>query len=200
MPHLPETRHSLLARLAQSGDTAAWTEFLNIYEEAVLRYCHSRGLQEADARDVVQEVLLAVHRVMGNWEPSGRGGSFRAWLVQTAHRQCLKLLRKQTRCDRSVGGSGVQRDMQDLPATDSVEDDEAEFQWQRFAFCWAAAQIQREVQQPTWQAFWLTAVNGQSPSEVANQLGMQVGSVYAAKCRVLSRIRERVQELSRSER
>ena len=56
---------------------------------------------------------------------------------------------------------------------------------------------QREVAPATWRAFWLAAVDGLPPGEIAAQLGMKTGSVYAAKCRVLARIRERIRELSR---
>ena len=73
----------------------------------------------------------------------------------------------------------------------------AERDWQQWAFCWAAGQVQREVEPATWRAFWLATVDGLPPGEVAAQLGMKMGSVYAAKCRVLARIRERTHELSR---
>ena len=89
MPSLPDTRYSLLARLVDPADAAAWSEFTSIYEEAVLRYSRNRGLQDADAREVVQHVLLAVHQAIGDWKPTGRPGSFRAWLARTAHRICL---------------------------------------------------------------------------------------------------------------
>ena len=199
MTKLPQTRYSLLARLASPDDAAAWSEFLDLYEGAFLRYCRSRGLQEADARDVVQEVLLAVHRAVGDWQPSGRAGSFRAWLLQTAHHICLKTLRRQFGRDRGIGGTSAQRRLEDMATSDAADKAE-EQEWQRWAFCWAAGQVQRAIQPATWQAFWMTAVNDRPPLEVAHQLGMRVGSVYAAKCRVLARIRERVQELSRSDR
>ena len=64
MPSLPDTRYSLLARLVDPDDAAAWSEFTSIYEEAVMRYSRSRGLQDADALEVVQNVLLAVHQAM----------------------------------------------------------------------------------------------------------------------------------------
>jgi hypothetical protein len=49
MPLLPDTRYSLLARLSDPGDVAAWSEFIEIYEDAIYRYSRSRGLQDSDA-------------------------------------------------------------------------------------------------------------------------------------------------------
>jgi RNA polymerase sigma-70 factor, ECF subfamily len=199
MAHLPDTRQSLLFRLVEPNDSAAWTEFLNLYEGAVLRYCRSRGLQESDARDVVQEVLLAVHRAMSTWRPSGHAGGFRSWLLRTTHNLCLKSLRAQAKCDRALGGTSVREMLNDVSATSEADGDQ-DTEWQRWAFCWAANQVEREVLPATWQAFWLSAVEGQPAAEVAQRLDMRVGSVYASKCRVLNRIRERIQQLTGDER
>jgi RNA polymerase sigma-70 factor (ECF subfamily) len=102
MAPLPPTRHSLLVRLTEPHDSAAWAEFVETYEAPVLRYCRSRGLQESDARDAVQEVLLAVHAAAADWQPTGRPGGFRKWLLRTAHNHCLKSLRKRSRGDGGV--------------------------------------------------------------------------------------------------
>jgi RNA polymerase sigma-70 factor (ECF subfamily) len=199
MAPLPETRHSLLLRLAEPSDSTAWAEFLGTYEGAVMRYCRSRGLQESDARDVVQEVLLAVHHAMRTWQPTGRAGGFRTWLIRTTHNMCLKSLREQARGDRGVGGTSVRAVFNDLsPSSEQESEDDCE--WQRWAFYWAANEVEHEVLPVTWRAFWQTAVDGQPAAEVAQKLEMRVGSVYAAKCRVLSRLRERIQLLLRNQR
>jgi RNA polymerase sigma-70 factor (ECF subfamily) len=196
MPSLPDTSYSLLARLVDPADAAAWSEFTSIYEEAVRRYSRNHGLQDADARDVIQHVLLAVHQAIGDWHPTGRPGSFRAWLARTAHRVCLRTLRDRQKCDRATGGTSVMSRLAEIEDGKSgVEGEKRD--WQQWAFCWAAGQVQREVAPATWRAFWLAAVDGLPPNEVGAQLGMTTGSVYAAKCRVLARIRERISELSR---
>jgi RNA polymerase sigma-70 factor, ECF subfamily len=195
MPSLPDTRYSLLARLVEPGDADAWSEFTAIYEEAILRYSRNRGLQEADALEVVQHVLLAVHQAIGDWKPTGRPGSFRAWLVQTAHRICLGELRDRRRRDRAKGGTSVVARLQEVKDRDSAVENE-DRDWQQWAFCWAAGQVEREVAPATWRAFWLAAVDDFPPGEIATQLGIKTGSVYAAKCRVLARIRDRIRELS----
>ncbi len=197
MPLLPDTRYSLLARLSDPGDIAAWSEFVEIYEEAIYRYSRSRGLQDSDAREVVQKVLLAIHQAVGDWHPSGRSGSFRGWLIETARRICLRALRDRSH-DCAVGGSSIVERLHELPAPEQVDDSERD--WQRWAFCWAAGQIEREIEPATWRAFWLTAVEGVPSAEAARRLEMRIGTVYAAKCRVLARIRQRVHELSRCQR
>jgi RNA polymerase sigma-70 factor (ECF subfamily) len=202
MTSMPDTRYSLLARLARPGDVEAWSEFVHVYEAAVFRYSRNCGLQEADAWEVVQQVLVAVHQAAADWKPSGHQGSFRAWLVETAHRVCLATLRSRARCDRATGGSsGIERLQMIAVAPQAAEsrDAEHELDWQRWAFCWAAARVQHEIEPVTWRAFWLTAVDLVPPGEVAVELGMKVGSVYVAKCRVLARIRERAREVARDD-
>ena len=198
MAPIPETRDSLLVRLSEPDDQAAWEEFVSSYQGAVFGYCKGHGLQDADAREVVQDVLLLVHQRIGQWETSGREKSFRLWLLRTAHHLCLRAIRDRAKVDRAVGGTSVNRQVQDLPEGTHATDGQL-LEWQRWAFRWGAEQIQRDVQPITWQAFWLSAVECLPPEKVASQLGIRVGTVYTSKCRVLARIRERVQQLSRSQ-
>ena len=53
------TRGSLFSRLGREDEsTAAWEEFVRIYSPQVLRWCRSYGLQESDAADICQDVLV----------------------------------------------------------------------------------------------------------------------------------------------
>ena len=191
---LPETRYSLIARLTRPEDSATWREFLATYEAAIVRYCRSRGLQDADAAEVCQDVLLAVHKIAEHWEPSGRPGSFRAWLFETARRSCLKSLRRHR--DEPL----TEEQADDLP-DESAEPFEVLIEqetsdWQQWAFYAASGVVQSEVDESTWRSFWMTAVDNRSAKDVAQELQIGVGNVYTAKCRVMGRIRKRVEELS----
>lgn len=190
----PHTRYSLLARLADADDGAAWRDFEAMYQPAIYRYARSRSLQEADALEVVQEVMLVVHRAMDSWRPSNRTGSFRAWLAEAARRITLQALRQRDKRDRGVGGEARQGTLAEVaaPSATAVAEDEDEQRW--LFFC-AAASVEQEVQPMTWRAFWLAAVDGKNAAAVARELETTVGNVYSAKCRVLDRIRRKVAEL-----
>jgi RNA polymerase sigma factor (sigma-70 family) len=187
MTSWPETRMTLIRQLADPANVTAWLQFEKTYQPAIYRFARSRGLQQADALDVVQEVMLAVHRQAAHWTPTGRNGSFRAWLGETVRRTTLQLLRLRTRIGVGLGGSSVGTALDAIPAHDDRELNHVNDQRWRF-FC-AAAVVESEVCALNWRAFWMTAVEGKSAEEVATILDTRVGTVYSAKCRVMARIR-----------
>jgi RNA polymerase sigma-70 factor (ECF subfamily) len=195
MSILPLTRYSLIARLADPADADAWATLTAVYERAIHRYCRSRGLQDADARDVVQQVLITLHRKVADWRPNGRPGAFRAWVLAIAHRSCLRAFRDLARRRRIGGAEGGER-LEEIAASAAADAAErSDQEWRRWAFCWAAGIVEREVAATTWQAFWLAGVEDVPAAEVARRLGVRVGSVYTNKCRVLDRIRAVVADL-----
>jgi len=194
MSHLPATRRSLLARLSDPTDIEAWSEFVEIYQLAIFRYSCACGMQDADAWEVVQRVLIVVHQKIADWESAGRPGAFRAWLLRTAHRVSLEAMRESLLSVRGTGGEAGDNQMRKIAVADEVDDSIGN--WERWAFCYASGIVQREVDPTTWNAFRLTAVSGIPACDAAAQLGLKVGSVYTAKCRVLARIRDIVQDLS----
>ncbi len=109
---VPDTRHSLIARLHDAGDAAAWVEFCAIYEPTTYRIARKFGLQDADAREVTQEVLLLVSRKIQGFDLS-RDGRFRGWLAQIARNATVDMLRR--RKTLAVGGSDFAQRLADLP-------------------------------------------------------------------------------------
>ena len=188
MSQLPQTRHSLLVRLqGQSSD--AWSEFLAIYEQAILNYSRSRGLQDADARDVTQEVLAAVTTKIERWDPSAHKGTFRGWLFRVARNIAVDRIVAQSKQAVASGDTRVAQMLSEAPDRDESDSDMFWAEYRRKVLHRAAEQIRPEVKEATWQAFWLTSVEGVKPEDVAAQLGQTLGSVYAAKFRIVSRIR-----------
>jgi RNA polymerase sigma-70 factor (ECF subfamily) len=194
MNELPETRQSLLVRLGERSDDA-WAEFLAIYEQAIRHYCRAKGLQDADARDVTQNVLTAVAKHIDRWDPDPRKGSFRGWLLTVARNIVVDSLVDLRRRATAGGASEVEELLAELP--DSEETDASAFllEYRRLVFHRVAEQVKREVRKTTWQAFWMTTLEAQKPEQVAQVLGVSVGSVYTAKCRVVARIRAKIADL-----
>ena len=196
MSNWPETRVSLIRRLADRNDADAWAFFEAHYQQPVYRFARSHGLQPDDAMDVVQEVLLAVHKSSANWKPSGRVGSFRAWLAEAARRVTLQIIRQRSRIGCGVGGSGFAMKLgeiaEKLPFNESQGSAEDHRRW---SFYCAASIVEKEVNPEHWLAFWLTAVDGKSADEVARQLSIKAGTVYSAKCRVLAKLKAVIESM-----
>lgn len=195
----PTTRYSLILRIQDPQNHAAWVEFLAIYEPLVYRLARRRGFQDADARDLCQDVFRAVAGAARRWTPDPARGSFRGWLFRIAQNQLLNALRRQRRHGRASGDSGVARLLETQPADGDEDVREIQAECRRRLFQLAAESIEREFTRSTWQAFWQTAVLSREVARVAADLGISSGAVYIARSRVLARLRERVGELAPDE-
>lgn len=194
MPITPTTRASLLLRLCDSEDHEAWVEFVNLYEPVIYRALRQRGLQDADARDVMQELLLAVSRSIDRWQPRKPSGSFRSWLGRVTRNLVVNWLKQRGRRTVPAGGSDLKSLLDMLPAADDPDSIEFDRELRRVLFHRAGERVRGEVQRATWEAFWETAVMGTSVADAASKLGMSAEAVRVAKCRVLARVRAVVAE------
>lgn len=189
----PETRPSLLVRLKDRTDDQAWFEFMEIYRPVVFRLACRRGLQHADADDLVQQVFSSVARVIDNWKIDPRRGRFRTWLSRVATNAILNALTRGSP-DRGSGDSKLHELLDAQPAFDGPASEMVRVEHRREVFRWAARQIRPEFQPGTWDAFWLTAVEGRDVAAVARERGRTCGAVYAARSRVMRRLKEKVSE------
>jgi RNA polymerase sigma factor (sigma-70 family) len=190
----PTTRASLLLRLRDPQDHAAWMEFVALYEPVVYRLLRRYGLQDADARELMQELFLAVSRSVERWDPATERGSFRGWLRRVTRNLVVNWLKHRDRRVIAVGDAELPTMLEQLPAT-GPETDAFDRELRCALFQRAANEVRQEVQPTTWQAFWETAVVGTAPADAATKLGMKVGAVRVAKCRVLYRLREAIKAL-----
>jgi RNA polymerase sigma-70 factor (ECF subfamily) len=192
----PTTRRSLVLRLRNPDDDAAWAEFVEVYEPLIYRLARNKGLQDSDAQDLCQEVFRAVAGAVERWDPDPAKGRFRAWLFRIARNLVLKALAAQRRQPTGSGSTSVQDLLEAQPAADPRAAAEFAAEFRRRAFRWAAEQVQDEFTASTWQAFWRTGVENQPVAQVARELGLTPGAVYVARSRVLARLRDRVEQLT----
>jgi RNA polymerase sigma-70 factor (ECF subfamily) len=191
----PTTRYSLLLRIQDPRNQSAWSEFVTIYEPLIYRLARRKGLQDADARDLCQDVFRAVARAARRWVPDPERGSFRGWLFQISRNLLLNALRHQRRHPRGTGDSDLLRLLDAQPAPNDEYWQVVEQEYRRELFQTAAKSIEPEFTPATWQAFWQTAALAQEAANVAKGLGISTGAVYIAKSRVLARLRLRVQQI-----
>jgi RNA polymerase sigma-70 factor (ECF subfamily) len=183
-PNDASTRVTLLGRLYQeeAPDAEAWREFVVHYGRQIYKWCRHWGLQDADAEDVTQQVLVRLARYMKDfvYDPTR---SFRAWLKTVAHNAWLSWVEDQQRTTPGSGDSGQQQQLHTVPAReDLVERLEREFD--RELVDQAIALVRLRVAPHNWQAFQLTVLEGVPAAEAAAQLGVKVAHVYAAKSMV----------------
>ena len=190
---LPETRASLILRLQDADDVVAWDEFVDIYAPAIFRAATRRGLQAADADNLIQEVLLAVSQSVTRWLERDDRGSFRAWLLRIARNETVNMLTR--RATRSLGADGEQAQQEVNSLADNGEITSIiEHEYERAVFQWAADKVRQSVAHHTWQAFWLTHVEGHSIEHAAKLLNTRPGNIYFGRSRVMTRIRSLVQQ------
>ena len=190
----PATRHSLIVKLRDPADSAAWSEFVELYEPLVYRLARRKGLQDADSRDLVQEVFRAVAGAVDRWDPDR--GSFRGWISRIARNLTINFLARAGNHVRGSGATSIQDLLEAHPAHDQSATAVFEHEYKRQLFQSAAAAVKGEFAPATWQAFWQTAIEDRPPATVALELGLSLGSVYVARSRVLARIRRRVETLA----
>jgi RNA polymerase sigma-70 factor (ECF subfamily) len=199
MTQLPETRASLILRIANSEDAQAWEEFLRLYQPVVYRLACRQGLQHADAEELVQEVMLSIARKVEDWDPDPVRGRFRHWLFRIARNQIVNHLSRRKYQTCGAGHSGTQSLLEQQIDPAGSLSELFEIEYRRALFQHAALLVQAAVKERTWNAFWMSAVRDVPMSEVSQRLGMSIGSVYIARNRVLARLRAEVKRIEREE-
>lgn len=191
MHSAPETQPSLLLRLRDSQDAEAWARFVEIYAHVVRR----RGLQEADASDLTQDVLTSVTSAVGSFEYDRRRGTFRRWLFTIVQNRLRDHWRSRQRQAQASGNTAFQEILLEQPAEQNDEEKAWERDYQQRLLQCTSQQVRGDFQDGTWQAFWRTAVQGKPGKNVARELDMTVAAVYLAKRCVLTRIKEQIRLL-----
>ena len=194
----PETRDSLIVQLRDPLNREAWDQFASIYRPVIYRLARRKGLQDADAQDLAQQVLISVSLAIGRWEKSDHSVRFRHWLRRVARNAILNALSRMPR-DRATGGTDIQQFLQRQADSDPESESQIELEYRRELFLVAAKTVRVDVQPATWQAFEMTVVQGYSAQDAATQLNRSIGTIYTACSRVMRRIREAVKQLEQQE-
>jgi RNA polymerase sigma factor (sigma-70 family) len=188
------TSASLLHRVRQGpGDEDAWNTFVERYGPRILAWCRGWQLQESDAQDVTQEVLLQLVAKLRRFEYDP-GRSFRAWLKTLVHHAWRDFLDHRRRAGLGSGDSAVWERLDSVESRASLEE-QLEEVFDREVLEEAMTRVRARVAPHTWEAFRLLTFEGLSGAEVAPRVGMQVTMVYVARSKVQKMLRQEIDAL-----
>ncbi len=135
---------------------------------------------------------------IGNWQKSSEEARFHHWLRRVARNAIVNALSRRPH-DRAAGGTSIQELLREHPCDDLDSDALIDLEYRRELYLQAARTVRRDVEPETWRAFEMTVVENRSIDEAAIELHKPVGSIYAARSRVMRRLREAVRDLERVE-
>jgi len=189
------TSRSLLDGV-KADEAAAWERLIRLYAPLVYRWCRRTGLPEQETADVFQDVFQAVATHIGSFRKEKEGDTFRGWLRTITDNKIRDHFRRVGREPAGEGGTDAQRRLSAIPADSSIAlNDPRDEGAERGLFRDALDLIRSEFETRTWQAFWLTTVEGLAARDAGAELEMSPGAVRVAKSRVLRRLREELGEL-----
>lgn len=194
MNSVPGTQATLLVRIRDPRDQAAWVRFVDLYAPLVYGFLRKRCVQEADAADLTQDVLRQVAAAAQRLEYDERRGSFRGWLFTVVQNRLTDHWRRERVREHGTGDTNAQEQLNELPEV--LASDEWDVDYHRGLFQYAAGIIKPDFSDATWRAFWETAVEGRSGKDVAAELGLTIAAIYLAKGRVMTRLKEQIQFLA----
>jgi RNA polymerase sigma-70 factor (ECF subfamily) len=165
---------------------------VHLYTPLIYYWCRRAELSRDESEDVTQDVFRTVAQSFGGFRREGQRSTFRGWLRTIFKSRVVDFVRGNADRPGGQGGTDALLRLNNIPDDDANGEDangEADPDVQEL-FGRVLQLIQAEFSDLAWQAFWLTAVDGRSSQDVADQLGMTAGAVRQAKYRILRRTRE----------
>ena len=195
---IPNTRASLLLHVQDGNDPKAWDEFVSVYRPVVYRLARHRGLQDADAEDLAQQVLVSIARSINGWRRLDESVRFRHWLRRVAKNAILNMLTRGPK-ERAAGSTSIQEFLSQQSYDESRLERELELEYRREIFFRAAARVKSEVTTDSWKIFELAVIEDIPINQVAAAMSKSVGAVYAVRSRVMKRLSNYVEEMEKHE-
>lgn len=196
------TSTTLLQRLRDVSDAEAWNDFVDRYSPKVFEWCRKNSLQDSDAADVTQQVLLKLVTTMRTFEYDQHRGTFRGWLKTVTTNTVRDLARQwQNRNVRAAGDTVTDEQLNSISAPSALDElsQRIEAQYRDELLREAESRIRVRVKTETWAAWFQTAVEQKKAVDVAATVGMTVSEVYVAKSRVNKMMRDEVQRMEAAE-
>lgn len=185
-----ETSLSLLNRLRHAPESESWTRLVDLYAPLIKAWLRKYDVQESDAEDLVQEVLVAVSKDISHFEHKGQPGAFRAWLKGILVNRLRNFWRSRDRRREAGGPSDIDQCLAELESPTSELSRLWNDEHDRYVLRQLLTLAKPHFTPTTWTAFDRVALKGESPRDVASEMQISLNAVVTAKSRVLRRLRQ----------
>ncbi len=161
----PGNRESALFERWCDGDERAFRELFEALAPTVLAIARRHGLRDAEAKDVVQQTFLGVHRARGDFR---RGAPVRPWVVTIARNVVRDQLRRRyVRREDALELDG--------PIEPRIEAPEYGVPTAEGLLAWAHKALAK-LPEAQRRVIELHSVEGRSFAEVAREVGCSEGA------------------------
>ncbi len=188
------TRASLLSRVRDPADSAAWREFDARYRELIVRYGRARGLQPADAEDVRQLVMFQLSKSLRSFEYQPSRGRFRSYLGRAVQNAVSDFFLRPNRDVRPLDSNVMATE----PGPDDGSDEAWELEWMDHHYRLAMTTIRATFDAKSVDAFD-RLLEGEPVETVADKFDMSTQAVHKVKQRIRNRMKELIQRQIREE-
>ena len=184
------TSPSLIAA-AKNQDSAAWSRLVNVYSPLVFSWCHKFGCDLHTSQDISQETFLSASRAISGLRADGTVGTFRRWLWTITRNKLIDHYRRSNPACDAAGGSSAQRNLAMISVDSKIsEADPSSPDMIQSVVMRAMEYVRTEFRESSWQAFWLTSIDGMPTDLVAEKLGITAAAVRQSRSRIMRRMRE----------
>lgn len=187
------TSQSLIQR-ARAQDPEAWKRLSRLYTPLVYGWTRQSGLAPTDTADIVQEVFRSVFTNLHRFRHDDPNSSFRGWLWTITRNQIRLHFRQLNNRPEVTGGTDHHQRVEQLPDLLDQDSEPSSAEVQKSLVHRALQIVRSDFEEKTWQAFWRLTIEGHSAADIAADLDMNARSVRQAKYRVLTRLRQELDD------
>lgn len=177
------TSKSMLDRIRDGDDDHAWAAFYEKYRGMIVAIGRRRGLTEAECDDLLQETLTIFWQRLDRFVYQPEKGKFRGYLSRMAGQIAARIR------DRRLVP------VPPMPEYDSDVDGRIMHEWEDFVLGKALDELKNRISTESFEAFYLSAVQGIPVRQVAAVTGKTPNNIYNLRSRCLAALREILREI-----
>ena len=191
------TSASLVARLIDPDDGAAWDRFYELYSPLIIGFARKCGCSSDAAYDVLQETMVCLLRTLPRFSYDRDKGKFRSFLLKIADSRVKDAYRRRRRYEELGSESNLARLLRQLP---DAPEDAAPWQvwdalWEQNLLVQALKIVKKRVNKGTFRSFEMYVLRELPIAEVAAELGIRPNTIYQHRNRVIKILRREIDRL-----